>query len=130
MTTIDNLATALAEASMIATVEHLAEQMCKAVTNNWKVDAIESNRETHYTLEVQSVGRKYIKITSKLNTDPADRIGHAYMFIDKNTGICYGAKTYNQADSMKRGTVTQFIEYPYMCSPYGGFAYIASMIAK
>ena len=98
--------------------------LCDVVQNEWKVNAIDSGRENHYTLIVHSVGRKYIKITSKMNTDPVDRIGHAYMFIDKVTGKCYGVKSWNQADSLVRGTVTNFIDHPEMCSPYGGFAYL------
>jgi len=98
--------------------------LCGVVKNEWKVNAIESGHENHYTLVVHSVGRKYIKITSKMNTDPADRIGHAYMFIDKVTGNCYGVKSWNQADSLVRGTVNNFIDHPEMCSPYGGFAYL------
>jgi hypothetical protein len=98
--------------------------LCGVVKNAWKVNAIESGHENHYTLIVHSVGRKYIKITSKMNTDPVDRIGHAYMFIDKVNGKCYGVKSWNQADSLVRGTVTNFIDHPEMCSPYGGFAYL------
>jgi hypothetical protein len=98
--------------------------LCGVVKNEWKVNAIESGQENYYTLMVHSVGRKYIKVVSKMNTDPVDRIGHAYMFIDKVTGKCYGVKSWNQADSLVRGTVTNFIDHPEMCSPYGGFAYL------
>jgi hypothetical protein len=108
----------------MASITELANKLCEVVENNWKVDAIESGRDNHYTLAVHSVGRKYIKVTSKMNTDPDNRIGHAYMFIDKNNGNCYGVKSWNQADSLNRGTVINFIENPHMCSPYGSFAYL------
>ena len=111
-------------ASVTTSVLEDAAILCAVVENNWKVDAIESGRENHYTLAVHSVGKRYIKLTSKMNTDPDNRIGHAYMFIDKVTGICYGVKSWNQADKLNRGTVTNFIENPQMCSPYGSFAYL------
>ena len=101
------------------------ENMCKVVQNEWKVNSIESGCDNYTTLNVHSVGRKYIKVTCKRNTDPSDRVGSTYMFIDKNTGKCYGVKSWNQADtSLVRGVVQNFIDHPEMCSPYGHFAYL------
>jgi chromosome condensin MukBEF ATPase and DNA-binding subunit MukB len=109
---------------MATTILDAATKLCEVVQNEWKIDALESGRDNHYTLKVHSVGRKYIKLTSKMNTDPEDRIGHAYMFIDKVSGKCYGVKSWNQADKLVRGTVDNFINNPHMCSAYGGFAYL------
>lgn len=107
-----------------STILEKAHILCKNVENEWKLVAMENSREVHYTLSVHSVGKKYIKVTSKLSTDPADRTGGVYMFINKLTGNCYGVKSWNQADKLCRGTVDNFIDYPEMCSPYGGFAYL------
>lgn len=115
-------------ASTITTVLEDVAAMCAAITNNWNVDAIESGRDNATILDVYSVGKKYIKVVRKLNHESADRTGYVYMFVNKLTGECYGVKSWNQADSLMRGTVKQFTMHPQMCSVYGGFVYIKKRI--
>ena len=110
---------------MTASIISVAESLCKEVTNEWKVTSIENGHESHSILTVHSVGRKYIKLTVRKDHEPEDWAGYAYMFIDKNTGDCFSVKSWNQADtSLVRGKAINFVDHPYMCSPYGHFGYL------
>lgn len=108
----------------VSKVEDNLNKLIEIVNNEWYVTALESNRENYYQCQIHSIGRKYIKITSKMNTDPADRIGSAYAFVDKKTGEVYKAASWAQPAKGVRATVDELLTDTSRCDPYGGWLYL------
>ena len=69
--------------------EYLTECLIEVLNNQWKVNAIESNRAAYHQLEME-IGRKYIKVWENFIRDGVkndlDISRSCYMFVDKNTG--------------------------------------------
>ena len=104
--------------------EYLTECLLEVVNNQWKVDAIESNRVRYDQLEYE-VGRKYIKVLSYLS-DNGDKIRgrSVWMFVDKNSGECYKPASYKAPAKYVRYLITQLADNPHICDPYGSFLYL------
>ena len=104
--------------------EYLTECLIEVVNNQWKVDAIESNRSLYHQLEME-VGRKYIKVWEKLNRNGVeDTTRSCWMFVDKNTGECYKPASYKAPAKGVRYLITQLADNPHICDPYGSFLYL------
>jgi len=108
--------------------EYLTECLLEVVNNQWKVNAIESNRSVYHQLEME-VGRKYIKVWSYLVNECFalnERVNgrSCWMFVDKNTGECYKPASYKAPAKGVRYLITQLADNPHICDPYGSFLYL------
>ncbi len=103
---------------------YLTECLLEVVNNQWKIDAIESNRSVYTQLEME-IGRKYIKVWSYLS-DAGDKIRgrSVWMFVDKNTGECYKPASYKAPAKGVRYLITQLADNPHICDAYGSFLYL------
>ena len=104
--------------------EYLTECLIEVLNNQWKVDSIESGRSVYTQLEYE-VGRKYIKVLSYLS-DNGDKIRgrSVWMFVDKKTGECYKPASYKAPAKYVRYLITQLVNNPSACDPYGSFLYL------
>ena len=48
--------------------QFLTEALIEVLNNEWKVNALESNRSLYHQLEME-IGRKYIKVWQRLDRD-------------------------------------------------------------
>ena len=107
--------------------EFLTEALIEVLNNEWKVDAIESNRAVYHQLEME-IGRKYIKVWEKFIRDGVkndlDISRSCWMFVDKNTGECYKPASYKAPAKHVRYLITQLADNPHICDPYGSFLYL------
>ena len=108
--------------------EYLTECLLEILNNQWKVDAIESNRSVYTQLEYE-VGRKYIKVWSYLVSEcfglnEKVRGRSVWMFIDKNSGECYKPASYKAPAKGVRYLITQLADNPHICDAYGSFLYL------
>ena len=105
-------------------VEYQVEQLIEMLNNDWKVNSIENNRSVYTQLEYE-VGRKYIKVLSYLS-DNGDKIRgrSVWMFVDKKTGECYKPASYKAPAKYVRYLITQLVNNPSACDPYGSFLYL------
>jgi hypothetical protein len=105
-------------------VEYQVEQLIEMLNNDWKVNSLENNRSVYTQLEYE-VGRKYIKIWSYLS-DNGDKIRgrSVWMFVDKKTGECYKPASYKAPAKYVRYLITQLVNNPSACDPYGSFLYL------
>jgi hypothetical protein len=105
-------------------VEYQVEQLIEMLNNDWKVNSIENNRSVYTQLEYE-VGRKYIKVWSYLS-DNGDKIRgrSVWMFVDKKTGECYKPASYKAPAKYVRYLITQLVNNPSACDPYGSFLYL------
>ena len=105
-------------------VEYQVEQLIEMLNNDWKVNSIENNRSVYTQLEYE-VGRKYIKVLSYLS-DNGDKIRgrSVWMFVDKKTGECYKPASYKAPAKHVRYLITQLVNNPSACDPYGSFLYL------
>ena len=60
--------------------QFLTEALIEVLNNQWKVNAIESNRSVYHQLEVEE-GRKYLKVVQN--------DGGVHAFVDRKTGEVY-----------------------------------------
>ena len=104
--------------------QFLTEALIEVLNNQWKVDAIESNRSVYTQLEYE-IGRKYIKVWSYL-TDGGERLRgrSCWMFIDKNSGECYKPASYKAPAKGVRYLITQLADNPHICDAFGSFLYL------
>jgi hypothetical protein len=103
--------------------EYQTECLIEVVNNEWKVNAIENNRN-HYDVLTMEVGRKYIKVWQSKCYDGVIREGRScYMFIDKNDGACYKPASYKAPAKGIRFLIDQLLDNPEICDQYGGFLY-------
>ena len=104
--------------------QFLTEALIEVLNNEWKVNAIESNRAAYHQLEME-IGRKYIKVWETLNRDGVkDTARSCYMFVDKNTGECYKPASYKAPAKGVRYLITQLADNPHICDAYGSFLYL------
>ena len=105
-------------------VEYLTECLIEVLNNEWKVNSIESGHSVYTQLEYE-VGRKYIKVLSYLS-DNGDKIRgrSVWMFVDKKTGECYKPASYKAPAKYVRYLITQLVNNPSACDPYGSFLYL------
>ena len=104
--------------------EYLTECLIEVLNNQWKVNAIESNRSVYHQLEME-IGRKYIKVWETLNRDGVkDTARSCWMFVDKNTGEVYKPASYKAPAKGVRYLITQLADNPDICDPYGSFLYL------
>jgi hypothetical protein len=104
--------------------QFLTEALIEVLNNEWKVNAIESNRVTYTQLEYE-VGRKYIKVWSYLVGDEGRIRGRScWMFVDKNSGECYKPASYKAPAKGVRYLITQLADNPHVCDAYGSFLYL------
>ena len=104
--------------------EYLTECLLEVLNNEWKVNAIESNRSVYHQLEME-VGRKYIKVWETLNRDGVkDTARSCWMFVDKNDGACYKPASYKAPAKGIRFWIDQLADQPEICDPYGSFLYV------
>ena len=104
--------------------QFLTEALIEVLNNEWKVNAIESNRAAYHQLEME-IGRKYIKVWETLNRDGVkDTARSCYMFVDKETGEVYKPASYKAPAKGVRYLITQLVDNPHICDPYGSFLYL------
>ena len=104
--------------------QFLTEALIEVLNNEWKVNAIESNRAAYHQLEME-IGRKYIKVWDTLNRDGVkDTARSCYMFVDKETGEVYKPASYKAPAKGVRYLITQLVDNPHICDPYGSFLYL------
>ena len=104
--------------------EYLTESLLEVLNNREKVNALESSRSTYTNFEYE-VGRKYIKIWSYLIVGSEERPQRAcWMFVDKNTGEVYKPASYKAPAKGVRYLITQLVNNPETCDPYGSFLYL------
>ena len=104
--------------------EYLTECLLEVLNNEWKVNAIESNRSVYHQLEME-VGRKYIKVWETLNRNGVkDTARSCWMFVDKNDGACYKPASYKAPAKGIRFWIDQLADQPEICDPYGSFLYV------
>ena len=100
--------------------QFLTEALIEVLNNEWK----ESNRPVYHQLEME-IGRKYIKIWTYLIVGSEKRSGRScWMFVDKNTGECYKPASYKAPAKGVRYLITQLVNNPETCDPYGSFLYL------
>ena len=104
--------------------QFLTEALIEVLNNQWKVNAIESNRSVYHQLEVEE-GRKYLKVWERFITNgDIDGSRSCWMFVDKNTGECYKPASYKAPAKGVRYLITQLADNPEVCDPYGSFLYL------
>ena len=104
--------------------QFLTEALIEVLNNEWKVNALESNRSLYHQLEME-IGRKYIKVWSYLIVGSEERPQRAcWMFVDKNTGEVYKPASYKAPAKGVRYLITQLVNNPETCDPYGSFLYL------
>ena len=104
--------------------QFLTEALIEILNNEWKVNAIESNRSLYHQLEME-IGRKYIKVWQRLYRDGVKDTSHScWMFVDKNTGEVYKPASYKAPAKGVRYLITQLVNNPETCDPYGSFLYL------
>ena len=104
--------------------EYLTECLIEVLNNQWKVNAIESNRSVYHQLEME-VGRKYIKVWETLNREGInDTARSCWMFVDKNSGEVYKPASYKAPAKHVRYLITQLADNPHICDAYGSFLYL------
>jgi len=104
--------------------QFLTEALIEVLNNEWKVNAIESNRSVYHQLEME-IGRKYIKVWQRLDRDGVkDTSRGCWMFVDKNTGECYKPSSHRAPAKGVRYLITQLVDHPHICDQYGSFLYL------
>ena len=104
--------------------EYQTECLIELCNNRFKVDSIESGRNTYYQLEYE-VGRKYIKVWSYLMSSGERRNGRScFMFVDKNDGSCYKPASYKAPAKGIRFWIDQLVDYPEIVDQFGSFLYV------
>ena len=104
--------------------QFLTEALIEVLNNEWKVNAIESNRSVYHQLEVEE-GRKYLKVWDLFVVGVRDNRGRScWMFVDKNTGEVYKPASYKAPAKGVRYLITQLADNPHICDPYGSFLYL------
>ena len=108
--------------------EFLVDSLLETLNNRERVDAIESSR-TVYTQFEYEVGRKYIKVWSRLISECFGLVEphngrSCYMFVDKNTGDVYKPASYKAPANGIRFQIDQLADDPDLCDTFGSFLYL------
>jgi hypothetical protein len=104
--------------------QFLTECLIENLNNEWKVNSIESCRNTYTQLECE-IGRKYIKVWSYLVSGGERLRGRScWMFVDKNSGEVYKPSSHRAPAKGVRYLITQLADNPHICDAYGSFLYL------
>ena len=104
--------------------EYLTECLLEVVNNRFKVDSLESGRNTYTQLEYE-VGRKYIKVWSYLVSNGERLRGRScFMFVDKNNGAVYKSASYKAPAKGIRFYMDFLVDHPEVVDAYGSFLYL------
>ena len=104
--------------------EYLTECLLEVLNNEWKVLAIENNRNSYTQLEYE-VGRKYIKVWSYLvGNEGKINVRSCFMFVDKKDGACYKPASYKAPAKGIRFWIDQLLDHPEIVDQYGSFLYV------
>ena len=104
--------------------QFLTEALIEVLNNQRKVNAIESHNMIWHRLEVEE-GRKYLKVWERLiRNGDVDSGRSCWMFVDKNSGECYKPASYKAPAKGVRYLITQLVDNPHICDPYGSFLYL------
>lgn len=104
----------------VSTVEFQVIALTKTVNDLWKVNAIESGHANRYYL-THKLGKKFIKLIRKETLSDATSV---YAFVDKETGAVYKAASWNAPAKGIRFYISQLLQSPTTCDPYGSFLYV------
>ncbi|AEC53176.1 hypothetical cyanophage protein [Synechococcus phage S-CRM01] len=104
-------------------VQFQVEGLIEVLNERWKVDAIESGHIYYHQLTYSS-GGKFYKLICNYGCGHYGNQRSVYMFVDKLTGNCYKAASWNARAAGVRYTMDQLIENPELCDPYGSFLYL------
>lgn len=99
------------------------EALQEVLNETWKVDAIESGHVFYYQL-TYAVGSRYIKLITNYGPGPGETQRSVYMFVDKQTGACYKAASWKLPAKGVRYQISDLLDKPETCDPYGSFLYI------
>jgi len=99
--------------------EFLTDCLIEEVNNRWKVDGIESDRNYH--ILSAEYGRKYIKVMQHTAASSGRSV---WMFIDRESGECFKPASWKSPAKGVRYLITQLVENPHICDPYGSFLYL------
>ena len=103
--------------------EYQTECLIEVLNNEYKVLAIENNRNS-YTQFENEVGRKYIKVWNyRVVNGNRENTRSCFMFVDKNDGAVYKPASYKAPAKGIRFWIDQLLEYPEICDQYGSFLY-------
>ena len=104
--------------------EFLVDSLIEVCNNQWKLDAIESERSVYTQLEAE-VGRKYIKIWSYLMSGGERLNGRScWMFVDNKTGECYKPASYKAPAKGVRFMIDFLANNCHVVDAYGSFLYL------
>jgi len=104
--------------------EFLTECLLEVVNNTFKVNSIESGRNSYYQLEINP-GRKYLRVQSFLvSNGERERGNSAFMFVEKETGAVYKPASWKSPAKGIRFYIESLVENPEIVDPYGSFLYI------
>tara|TARA_B100000900_G_C20473940_1_gene672550 strand:- start:6 stop:359 length:354 start_codon:yes stop_codon:yes gene_type:complete len=108
--------------------EFLVDCLLETLNNRERVDAIESSR-TVYTQFEYEVGRKYIKVWSRLISECFGLVEpyngrSCYMFVEKDGGACYKPASHKAPAKGIRFWIDQLADNPDICDAFGSFLYI------
>ena len=94
------------------------------LNNEWKVDAIESNRSLYHQLEME-IGRKYIKVWENLvRNGVEDTTAVAGCSLTRTLENVTNQHHYKAPAKGVRYLITQLADNPHICDPYGSFLYL------
>jgi len=103
--------------------EYQTECLIEVLNNEYKVLAIENNRNS-YTQFENEVGRKYIKVWNyRVVNGNRENTRSCFMFVDKNDGAVYKPASYKAPAKGIRFWIDQLLENPEICDQYGSFLY-------
>tara|TARA_B100000902_G_C26943078_1_gene732039 strand:- start:185 stop:526 length:342 start_codon:yes stop_codon:yes gene_type:complete len=103
--------------------EYQTECLIEVLNNEYKVLAIENNRNS-YTQFENEVGRKYIKVWNyRVVNGNRENTRSCFMFVDKNDGAVYKPASYKAPAKGIRFWIDQLLDNPEICDQYGSFLY-------
>lgn len=103
-------------------VEFQLEALLEVLNSEWKVSAIESGH-VHYHQLTYAVGKRYYKVILNYGCGHDGNQRSVWMFVDKATGDCYKAASWNQPAKGVRYQLEFLVENWQTCDPYGSFLY-------
>ena len=102
---------------------HETEELVEVLNNQFRVNSIESGRDTYYQLEIDG-GRKYIKVWSYLVSGGERTRGRSiYCFIEKETGAIYKPASTKAPAAGIRFYLDDLLQHPEKCDQYGSMLY-------
>ena len=103
--------------------EYQTECLLEVLNNEYKVLAIENNRNSYTQFEYE-VGRKYIKVWDyRVSNGIKESTRSCFMFVDKNDGAVYKPASYKAPAKGVRFYVDQLLDHPEIVDRFGSFLY-------